>query len=180
MDYEIMMNGNVKLGQIAPEIEAETTLGKIRLSEYQNKWIVLFSYPGDFERISTNEIIIFSKLYMNFKKCNTEVIGISTDSILSHINWLNSVYKTTGIKIQFPIISDKNGEIARKYGMISNEINNSETTRNVYIIDNTGRIRAILSYPNEIDRSINEILSILNKLQAQENHHLSNLSQFRT
>lgn len=170
MDYEIMMNGNVKLGQIAPEIEADTTLGKIQLSDYQNKWVVLFSYPGDFEYISTNEVIILSKLYTNFKNCNTELIGISTDSILSHINWLNNIYQATGIRVQFPIISDKNGEIARKYGMISNEINNSEATRNVYIIDNTGRIRTVLSYPNEIDRNINEILSILNKLQVQENH----------
>lgn len=170
MDYEIMMNGNVKLGQIAPEIEAVTTLGKIQLSDYQNKWLVLFSYPGDFEYISTNEIIIFSKLYKNFKNCNTEVIGISTDSILSHINWLENIYQATGIKIQFPIISDKNGEISRKYGMISNEINNTEATRNVYIIDNNGKIRTILVYPNEIDRSVNEILSILNKLQAQKDH----------
>lgn len=93
------------------------------------------------------------------------MIGISTDSKLSHINWLRNIYQATGIKIQFPIIADKNGEIARKYGMISNEINNSEATRNVYIIDTEGRIRIILMYSNEIDRNAHELLLLLNKLQ---------------
>ena len=108
----------------------------------------------------------FYELDTYFKKVNTELIGISIDSKLSHINWLRGIYQATGVKIQFPIISDRNGEIARKYGMISNEINNSETTRNVYIIDTEGRIRTILMYPNEIDRNTHELVSILNKLQA--------------
>ena len=109
----------------------------------------------------------FCKLDTYFKKINTELIGISIDSKLSHINWLRSIYQATGIKVQFPIISDRNGEIARKYGMISNEINNSETTRNVYIIDENGVLRTILMYPIEIDRNPNELVSVLNKLQGQ-------------
>ena len=96
---------------------------------------------------------------------NVELLGLSTDSNLAHLNWLYRIYQSTGIKIQFPIISDKNGEIARKYGMISGEISNTETTRNVYIIDDSQRIRTILIYPNNIERNIHEILTIINKLQ---------------
>ena len=112
-------------------------------------------------------MISISELNTYFKKANTEIIGISTDSKLSHINWLISIYNATGIKIPFPIITDRNGEIARKYGMISNEINNSEATRNIYIIDPEGRIKTILMYPNDVDRNFYDLLAILNKLQTQ-------------
>jgi len=88
MDYEIMMNGNVKIGQLAPDFEAETTMGKIKLSEYRGKWIVLFSHPGDFTPVCTTEIIAFSKSNTYFQKLNTLLLGLSIDSTSSHIAWL--------------------------------------------------------------------------------------------
>ena len=164
MDYELMMNGNVKVGELAPDFTVKTTMGEIKLNSIKEKKLILFSYPGDFNPVCTDEIIEFSKLNDEFMKRNTYLIGLSTDSISSHIAWLNDIYNRTGIKVPFPIISDRNGEIARKYGMISSTISNSETIRNVYIIDELGKIVAILSYPNQIKRNIYEILRIIDNL----------------
>lgn len=164
MDYEVMMNGNVKLGEQAPDFSANSTMGEIKLSDY-NKWIVLFSYPGDFNLICTNEIIAFSNAINYFKNRGVELIGLSVDSIASHKAWLNDIYYKTGIKIDIPIISDRNGEIARKYGMISGNVSNAEALRNTYIIDDKGKIRSILMYPLEVERNVVEILRIIDSLK---------------
>ena len=125
MDYEIMMNGNVKIGQFAPDFEAQTTMGNISLNDYKGKWVVLFSHPGDFTPVCTTEIIAFSKANTYFENLNTCLIGLSVDSNSSHLAWLYEIYIKTGIVVPFPIIADRNGAIARKYGMISNDISNT-------------------------------------------------------
>ena len=135
MDYEIMMNGIVKIGTYAPDFEAQTTMGRIKLSNYRGKWVVLFSHHGDFTPVCTTEIIAFSRANEYFENLNTCLIGLSVDSNASHLAWLFDIYLKTGIRVPFPIIADRNGEIARKYGMISNDISNTETVRNVFIID---------------------------------------------
>lgn len=168
MDYEIMMNGNVKIGMLAPEFEADTTIGKINLNKYKGKWVVLFSHPGDFTPVCTTEIIAFSKMNTYFEKLNTQLIGLSVDSNYSHLAWIYDIYCKTGIKVPFPIIADRNGEIARKYGMISNDISKTETVRNVFIIDDKGIIRLILVYPMNIGRCIPEILRCIEALQTSE------------
>ena len=115
MDYEVMMNGIVKVGQYAPDFEATTTMGRIILSEYKDKWVVLFSHPGDFTPVCTTEMIAFSNANTYFENMNTKLIGLSIDSNASHLAWVYDIYCRTGIKIPFPIIADRNGEIARKY-----------------------------------------------------------------
>lgn len=85
MDYEVMMNGNVKIGQIAPNFEAETSFGPIKLSDYIGKWVILFSHPGDFTPVCTTEIIAFSKANTYFEQLNTCLIGLSIDSNASHV-----------------------------------------------------------------------------------------------
>lgn len=171
MDYEIMMNGNVRIGEKAIEFEAQTTMGKIKLSDYKEKWVILFSHPGDFTPVCTTEIIAFAKAYSYFKSMNAELIGLSVDSNNSHLAWVYDIYKKTGITIPFPIIADLNGEIARKYGMIANKISNTATVRDVFIIDDKGIIRLILSYPMNIGRNIAEILRALNALQIAETNN---------
>ncbi len=170
MDYEVMMNGNVRIGQVAPDFEAITTMGKIKLSDYRGKWLVFFSHPGDFTPICTTEMIAFAKACTYFNNLNTELLGLSIDSNSSHLAWVYDIYCRTGVKIPFPIIADRSGEIARKYGMISNNVSNTETVRNVYIIDPNGVIRLILIYPLNVGRFIPEILRSVNALQvADEN-----------
>lgn len=173
MDYELLMNGNVKIGQIAPDFTAQTTMGDINLNEYRGKWVVLFSHPGDFTPVCTTEIIAFSKANTYFEKLNTCLIGLSVDSNSSHLAWIYDIYLRTGIKVPFPIIADINGEIARKYGMISNDVSNTETVRNVFIIDDKGIIRLILIYPLNVGRCIPEILRALQALQVADENKAS-------
>ena len=167
-NYEIMMNGNVKIGEFAPEFEATTTMGNIKLSDYKGKWLILFSHPGDFTPVCTTEMIAFTKAHTYFKNLNTELLGLSVDSNSSHLAWVYDIYCKTGIKVSFPIIADRNGEIARKYGMIASDISNTETVRNVFVIDDKGIIRTILIYPLNIGRFIPEIIRIVEALQMSE------------
>ena len=133
--------------------------------------LYFFHIHGDFTPVCTTEIIAFSKANKYFEKLNSCLLGLSVDSNSSHLAWLYDIYCKTGIKVPFPIIADRNGEIARKYGMISSEISNTETVRNVYIIDDKGMIRLILVYPMNVGRCIPEILRALQALQlADENH----------
>ena len=168
MDYELMMNGNVKIGIKAPDFEAQTTLGNISLSDYLGKWVVLFSHPGDFTPVCTTEMIAFSNINKYFEGKNACLIGLSVDSNPSHLAWMYDIYLRTGIKIPFPIIADRNGFIARKYGMISNDVSNTQTVRTVYIIDPEGIIRLILVYPMNVGRCIPEILRALEALQIAD------------
>lgn len=168
MDYELMMNGNVKIGQKAPDFEATTTFGEIKLEDYKGKWLILFSHPGDFTPVCTTEMIAFTRAHTFFKQLNTELLGLSVDSNSSHLAWMYDIYCKTGIKVSFPIIADRNGKIARKYGMISNDISNTETVRNVFIIDDKGIVRTILVYPLNIGRFIPEIIRIVQALQMAD------------
>lgn len=116
----------------------------------------------------TTEFIAFSKAYQYFQNLNTDLLGLSIDSNNSHLAWIYDIYCRTGIKVPFPIIADRSGEIARKYGMISSSVSSTETVRNVYVIDPNGRIRLILIYPLNVGRFIPEILRAINALQVAD------------
>ncbi len=122
----------------------------------------------DFTPVCTTEMIAFTRAHTYFQQLNTELLGLSVDSNSSHLAWVYDIYCRTGIKISFPIIADRNGEIARRYGMISSDISNTETVRNVYIIDDKGIIRTILIYPMNVGRFIPEIIRIVQALQMAD------------
>ena len=113
-------------------------------------------------------MIAFSRAYHFFQELNTELLGLSIDSNPSHLAWIYDIFCKTGIRIPFPIVADRSGEIARKYGMISNEISSTETVRNVLIIDDKGIIRTILVYPMNVGRFIPEIIRIVQALQTSD------------
>ena len=116
----------------------------------------------------TTEMIAFTRAHTYFKKLNTELLGLSIDSNSSHLAWVYEIYCKTGIKISFPIIADRSGEIARKYGMIANDISKTATVRNVFIIDNNGLVRVIMVYPMNVGRFIPEILRTVQALQIAD------------
>ena len=113
-------------------------------------------------------MIAFTRAHTYFKNLNTELLGLSIDSNPSHLAWIYDIYCRTGIKISFPIIADRSGEIARKYGMISNDISSTETVRNVFVIDDKGIVRTILIYPMNIGRFIPEIIRIVQALKMAD------------
>ena len=168
MNYELLENGNVKIGEKAPDFEAISTFGKVSLKDYEGKWIVLFSHPGDFTPVCTTEMIAFTRAHTYFKDINTELLGLSVDSNSSHLAWVYDIYCRTGVKISFPIIADRNALIARRYGMISNEMSTTETVRNVYIIDDKQIVRTILIYPMNVGRFVPEILRTVRALQMAD------------
>ena len=116
----------------------------------------------------TTEFIAFARSYPYFKKLNTELLGLSIDSNASHLAWMYDIYCKTGIQIPFPLIADRSGQIARKYGMISNDISTTKTVRNVFIIDEKGIVRTILIYPLNVGRFIPEIIRIIQALQMSD------------
>ena len=113
-------------------------------------------------------MIAFAQANSYFEKLNTSLLGLSIDSNPSHLAWMHDIYCMTGIVLPFPIIADRNGTIARKYGMISNDVSNTETVRNVFIIDDKGIVRVILVYPLNIGRFVPEILRIIQALQMAD------------
>ncbi len=160
------------IGDKAPLFTADTTMGQIKLSDYMGKWVILFSHPGDFTPVCTTEFIAFARMYPEFEKRNCDLIGLSIDSTLSHIAWLNNIHKNTGIQIPFPLISDLTMSISKKYGMLAPNASTTRTVRCVFVIDPEQKIRAIIEYPLQIGRNIGEILRLLDALQFFDNNNL--------
>lgn len=121
-----------------------------------------------FTPVCTTEFIAFSKANTYFQNLNTQLIGLSIDSNPSHLAWLNDIMLRTGIEVPFPVIADRSGEIARKYGMIATDVSTTETVRNVFIIDDKGIVRTIFIYPLSIGRWIPEILRVVEALQVAD------------
>ncbi len=163
-----MENNTIRIGMKAPDFSATTTMGAVKLSDFQGRWVILFSHPGDFTPVCTTEFLAFSQAQPEFEKRNAQLLGLSIDSNPSHLAWVYAIYVATGVQVPFPVIADRTGEIARLYGMMAPEISRQETVRNVFFIDPEGTIRAILVYPLTNGRSIPEILRLLTALQTTD------------
>jgi len=156
------------LGDRVPSFEAQTTRGRIRFPEdYKGKWVVLFSHPADFTPVCTTEFVAFQKRYDKFKELNCELIGLSIDQVFSHIKWVEWIREKLGIEIEFPIIADDQGKIARLMGMI-HPGKGTNTVRAVFIVDPKGILRAVLYYPQEVGRNMDEILRLVKALQISD------------
>lgn len=161
------------LGGKAPDFEALTTQGTLRLSDYEGSWLVLFSHPADFTPVCTTEFMAFSEIYEELQKKNTELLGLSVDSVSSHIAWIRNVEEKMGVKIPFPIIADLNKEVSMLFGMIHPAQSKTETIRCVFIMDPAGIVRTILYYPLTTGRNMQEILRIIDALQTTDEHKVA-------
>ncbi|RMH64047.1 MAG: peroxiredoxin [Calditrichaeota bacterium] len=157
-----------RINEPAPSFTAKTTHGEISLSDYKGKWVVLFSHPADFTPVCTTEFIAFAKHFDDFQKLNTQVIGLSIDSIYSHIAWVRNIEQNFGIKIPFPVIADLDMKVAHKYGMIHPGASDTSAVRAVFIIDPEQKLRAMIYYPLSNGRSIPEVLRIVEALQTAD------------
>mgnify|MGYP003699992921 CR=1 FL=1 len=154
------------LGEKFPSMTVKTTHGMIKLpDDYAGKWFVLFSHPGDFTPVCTTEFVAFAKKADEFKKLNAELIGLSVDQVFAHIKWIEWIEEKLGVKIPFPVIADELGTVAKTLGMI-HEAKGSNTVRAVFIVDDKGILRLMMYYPQEVGRSIDEILRALKALQV--------------
>uniref|UniRef100_A0A7C4PJL5 Peroxiredoxin n=1 Tax=Anaerolinea thermolimosa TaxID=229919 RepID=A0A7C4PJL5_9CHLR len=159
-----------RLNEPAPEFEAVTTHGVVRLSDFRDSWLILFSHPADFTPVCTTEFIAFAEIYPELQKRGVELLGLSIDSVYSHIAWLRNIEEKTGVKIPFPVIADLNKEVATKYGMIQPGASKTEAVRAVFIIDPKGILRAMIYYPLTTGRNMAEILRLIDALQTSDRH----------
>ncbi len=155
------------LGDRFPEMEVQTTHGVMRLPDaFAGKWFLLFSHPADFTPVCTTEFVAFQKRYERFKELNTELIGLSVDQVFSHIKWVDWIKDNLNVEIQFPIIAGTEA-IAARLGLI-HPGKGTNTVRAVFIVDPDGIVRAIMYYPQELGRNMNEFLRMIKGFQIAD------------
>lgn len=158
-----------RIGDIAPDFEALTTTGKIKFSDYiKNSWTIMFSHPADFTPVCTTEMSGFAKEKSFFKKHKTKLIGLSIDSIHSHLAWVNNVRTNTDVYMDFPIIADLDMSVSKLYGMLHPGESQTAAVRAVFFIDPKGKIRLIMYYPLNVGRNMAEIQRALIALQTAD------------
>jgi len=159
-----------RIGDKAPHFEAVTTHGTLKLEDFKGKWLVLFSHPADFTPVCTTEFMAFQEIYPELKKRGVELLGLSVDSLYSHIAWVRNIEEKTGVKIEFPIIADLDMKVANAYGMIMPQQSSTEAVRAVFVIDDKQVIRAIIYYPMSAGRNMDEILRLIDSLQTTDKY----------
>lgn len=162
-----------RLNEPAPDFKAISTQGDISLSQFKGKWVVLFSHPADFTPVCTTEFIEFARNYDEFEKRNVQLIGLSIDSIYSHIAWIRNIEQNFDVKIRFPVIADLDMKVAQLYGMIHPGAASTATVRCVFVIDDKGVVRAMIYYPLTNGRNINEVLRLIDALQTHETNKVA-------
>ncbi len=159
-----------RLGEKAPEFEAPTTHGTLKLSDFKGSWLVMFSHPADFTPVCTTEFMAFAEIFPELQKRGVELLGLSVDSITAHIAWVRNIEEKMGVKIPFPVIADLSKEVSMKFGMLHPGQSKTETVRTVFVIDPNQVIRLILYYPLSTGRNMAEILRVIDALQTTDKH----------
>lgn len=163
-----------RINELAPDFEANSTQGVIKLSDYiGKKWVVLFAHPADFTPVCTTEFIGFAKHADDFAQLNTQLLGISEDSNFSHLAWIANIKQNFDVSIPFPVIDDRAGNVAAKFGLIHPGESQTATVRAVFIIDDKGLIRAFVYYPLTTGRSVEEILRVVEALQVTDKYKVA-------
>ncbi len=175
MEEQTMVNSLPRLNEPAPDFEAQTTHGVKRLSDYTKagKWVLLFSHPADFTPVCTTEFMAFSQLAPEFEKRNVQLIGLSVDSVPSHLAWVRDIEENLGVKVPFPVIADLDTKVARLYGMIHPGASATTAVRAVFIIDPNRILRAMVYYPLTTGRNMQEFLRVVDGLQATDKYSVS-------
>lgn len=173
------------IGDYAPAFKAKTTQGDINFPEdYKGKWVILFSHPADFTPVCTTEFMTFATMINEFKELNTELIGLSVDSLYAHIAWLRKIqdleYKgMKNVEVTFPLIEDIKMDVANKFGMIQPGQSDTQAVRAVFVIDPQAKIRCILYYPLSTGRNFDEIKRIILALQKADKDGIATPADWR-
>jgi peroxiredoxin (alkyl hydroperoxide reductase subunit C) len=162
-----VINNMPRIGDKAPDFEALTTAGMLKLSEYnKDSWVIIFSHPADFTPVCTTEMSAFAVDKAWFEERNTKLLGLSIDSIHSHLAWVNNVREKTGVYMDFPIIADLDMKVAQLYGMLHPGASTTAAVRAVFFIDPNGIVRLMMYYPLNVGRNMDEIQRVLVALQT--------------
>ncbi|ATJ90148.1 peroxiredoxin [Acetobacter senegalensis] len=160
----------LQIGDAVPDFVARTTQGELTFSSLRGHWVMLFAHPADFTPVCTSEFIALARAAPQFQALNCALVGLSVDSLPSHLAWVEAIRERFGVSIPFPIVEDPSMSIARAYGMLDTTAQSSVTVRAVYVIDPEGIVQAVTWYPPTVGRSVKELLRLLKALQqvAQE------------
>jgi len=163
-----------RIGDQAPDFTAITTKGTIKFSEFaKDKWTILFSHPADFTPVCTTEMSGFAERKAEFDDLNTELMGLSIDSIHSHLAWVNNVKEKTGVYFDFPIIADLDMKVSKLYGMLQPNEHETAAVRAVFFIDPSKKIRLVMYYPLNVGRNMDEIIRVVKALQTADEHKVA-------
>ncbi len=164
----------VRLGDIAPDFEADTTDGKVNFHDWKkDSWAVLFSHPKDFTPVCTTELGYTAKLKDEFDKRGVKVIGLSVDPVESHLKWEKDIEETQGQAVNFPMIGDSDRTVATLYDMIHPNANDTMTVRSVFVVDPNNKVRLTLTYPAATGRNFDEILRVIDSMQLTDKHKVA-------
>ncbi|WP_370899618.1 peroxiredoxin [Chryseobacterium gossypii] len=165
---------SIKLGDTAPNFQAETSAGPINFYDYLgDSWGILFSHPADYTPVCTTELGYTSKLKPEFDRRNTKVIALSVDGVEDHQNWISDINETQETDVQFPIIADKDRKISELYDFIHPNASTTATVRSLLIIDPDKKVRLIITYPASTGRNFDEILRVLDSLQLVDSYKVA-------
>lgn len=164
----------LQLGDTAPDFTADTTEGRISLHQYLGDgWGVLFSHPADYTPVCTTELGNFAKRKGDFDARNTKIIGVSVDSVESHLGWSTDIAETQGTALNYPLVGDEDRVVANLYGMIHPNAIATATVRTVFVIGPDKTVKLTLTYPAAIGRNVDEIVRVLDALQLSAEHGVS-------
>lgn len=156
----------LELGNKVPDFKAVTTHGEIQFSEYiKGSWAIIFSHPADFTPVCTTEFTAFSQKFEEFEKRGVKLMGLSIDSVYSHIAWVKEIEKLFEVKVKFPIVADLTMKVAKAFGMVHNSVSEVHAVRKVVIINPEGEVAFMVTYPLGVGRNINEIIRVIDALQ---------------
>jgi len=158
----------LRIDDPAPEFTARTTQGERRLSDYRGRWLLLFSHPADFTPVCTSEFLALARRADDFAALDCDLLGLSVDSLYSHLAWLKDIHRRFGVTVPFPVIEDPSMEIGRAYGMVDAGSADSATVRATFVIDPRGVVRAMSWYPMSVGRSVDELLRLVQALQTTD------------
>ncbi|HET8727936.1 MAG TPA: peroxiredoxin [Alphaproteobacteria bacterium] len=168
-----------RLGEQAPTFEAETTHGRLSLEDFRGSWVVFFSHPADFTPVCTTEFVELAKVAPRLRERGVELLGLSIDSIYSHIAWRQTIKEKFAVEIPFPIVADGDRKVAELYGMMMPAQSGTETSRCVFFIDPAGIVRAMIYYPLTTGRNVEEIVRVIDALQLTDAEKVATPANWR-
>jgi peroxiredoxin 2/4 len=164
-----------KINELAPDFEAKSTHGVIHLSDYTKagKYVLLFSHPSDFTPVCTTEFIEFARRQADWDRLNVQLIGISIDSVFSHIAWVRDIEQHASVSVKFPVIADLDFKVSQLYGMVHEAVSDTAAVRAVFVIDPNQVVRALIYYPMQLGRNVDEIVRIFEALRVADTNKVS-------
>jgi thioredoxin-dependent peroxiredoxin len=180
---------SLRIGDTAPDFEAQTTEGPIRFHEWiGDSWAVLFSHPKDFTPVCTTELGYMAKIKPEFDRRGVKIIGLSVDATEDHEGWARDIEETQGTAPNYPIIADNDFTVSKLYGMLPAETSgeaksrtpaDNQTVRNVFVVGPDKKVKLILVYPMTTGRNFDEVLRVIDSLQLTANHKVSTPAQWQ-